>query len=258
MEKFSYIYMGIGLLLLFLFLAPVLSNGNVNIGTVTGALLSVGFLFYGRFMAGIQEKWNMAARTAGGRMFLFALKGIAALILLVVLVETALMVRAAWNHPPKNTAAVVLGCSVKGRKPSRILQERLEAAYGYLMENPEAVAVLSGGRGKGEEISEAECMFAYLTAKGIDESRLFLEDASTTTRENLMFSREILQRQGLGDRITIITSEFHEYRANKTAEKVGLESYSTPAHTFFLYLPTYYIRELYGILYYGLIQPQEV
>lgn len=250
MEKIQYLWMGAGFVLLALFAAPLLAKGILNIGTVTGILISGLLIFYGRFMGNIHEKIRAAAATTVGKIVLAAVVLLAAAILVTAVAETVLMVRAASNHPPKNTTAVVLGCKVRGTKPSRILQERLDAAYEYLVENEEAVAVLSGGQGLDEEISEAQYMFEYLTAKGIEESRLLLEDASTTTRENLIFSKEILKEQGLGEKITIITSDFHAYRACDMAEKLGLESYSTPAHTFFAYLPTYYVRELYGILYY--------
>lgn len=93
-------------------------------------------------------------------------------------------------------------------------------------------------------------MYRYLTERGIAPERLFKEDRSSNTNENLKFSLEILKGQGIDGPITIITSEFHEYRANAVAQKLGIESYSTPSHTFFLYLPTFYVRELYGILYY--------
>ncbi len=63
---------------------------------------------------------------------------------------------------------------------------------------------------------------------------------------------EILKDRGLDMTVTLVTSEFHEYRANQMAARLGMKSYSTPAHTFFVYFPTYYVRELYGILYYEL------
>ena len=93
-------------------------------------------------------------------------------------------------------------------------------------------------------------MYRYLTERGIEPERLILEDASTTTEENLKYSAALLEERGIGGDITIVTSEFHEYRANQVAERLGITSYSTPSHTFFVYLPTYYVRELYGILYY--------
>ena len=95
-------------------------------------------------------------------------------------------------------------------------------------------------------------MYRYLTAAGIDGDRLILEDASRNTEENLRFSGELLAERGLDGDITIVTSEFHAYRAQKTAERLGMNGYSTPSRTFFLYLPTYYVRELYGILYYAI------
>ena len=57
---------------------------------------------------------------------------------------------------------VVLGCQVKGTKPSKALKYRLDTAKEYMQANPETIAVLSGGQGKMEEISEAECMRRYL------------------------------------------------------------------------------------------------
>ena len=58
------------------------------------------------------------------------------------------MIHSALHTPPQNTTAVVLGCSVKGTKPSRILEERIDAAYDYLSVNKDAVCILSGGRGQ--------------------------------------------------------------------------------------------------------------
>lgn len=173
-------------------------------------------------------------------------------MIMTVLAETFLMIHSALHTPPQNTTAVVLGCSVKGTKPSRILEERIDAAYDYLSVNKDAVCILSGGRGPGEDITEAQCMYEVLTKRGISENRLILEERSTTTEENLKYTGEILKDRGLDMTVTLVTSEFHEYRANQMAARLGMKSYSTPAHTFFVYFPTYYVRELYGILYYEL------
>ena len=202
-------------------------------------------LLYGIFYRQVQDVAGRLWQTRGGRAGLSALGMVLLFILLIVTVETAGMIRSAANRAPENTTAVVLGCSVKGERPSRVLSERLCAAYEYLNRNPKAVCVLSGGQGDGEEISEAECMYRYLTGRGIDGARLLLED-----RSNLQYSMELLQQHGIDGPVTIITSEFHEYRANQTAKRLGITSYSTPSRTFFLYLPTFYVRELYGILYY--------
>lgn len=243
----------VGSILFCWFFGPLLWKGIFNIGTATGILISLLILCYGVFFGNINDRILLLWNGRGTRKICVALLVIAAVIAAIVLVETVLMVRSAFQVPPENTAAVVLGCSVKGgTKPSKILEERIDTAYEYLTENKDAVCILSGGQGSDEDITEAQCMYGILTKRGINKDRLILEERSTTTEENLKYTREILDERGLDPVVTIITSEFHEYRANQMAEKLRIKSYSTPAHTFFVYFPTYYVRELYGILYYEL------
>ena len=102
------------------------------------------------------------------------------------------MISAANRKPPKNATLIVLGCRVYGERASLSMVERLEAAYEYLQENPQAVCVLSGGMGSGENITEAECMYRYLVDKGITSRRLYKEEESTSTIENLKFSLELI------------------------------------------------------------------
>lgn len=241
----------VGIVFFLWFLGPVFA-GVCNIGNVTGMALSAMLVCFGVFSARITGWLHRFTDHKAGRAVCAVVAVMAVCIVVTALTETVLMVRAAGNRPPENTTAVVLGCGVKGTRPSRILMERLNAAYNYLEENPEAVCILSGGQGPGEDISEAECMFRYLTGRGIAPERLFLEDASTNTQENLEFSMQLLGEQGLDGPITIVTSDFHAYRASRVADKLGITSYSTPSGTFFVYLPTFYVRELYGILYYWL------
>ena len=239
----------VGIVFFLWFLGPVFA-GVCNIGNVTGMALSAMLVCFGVFSGRIMDWLHRFWGSRGGRAFCVAVVLAAGCIAVTALTETVLMVRAAVNRPPENTTAVVLGCSVKGTRPSTVLAERLAAAYEYLEENPEAVCVLSGGQGKGEDISEAECMYRYLTDRGIVPERLLMEDASTNTQENLEFSMQLLKEHGVDGPITIVTSEFHAYRASQVAKKLGITNYSSPSGTFFVYLPTFYMRELYGILYY--------
>lgn len=250
MDKLHTIIAGAGAVFFLWFAIPFVARGIINIGNITGMLLAVLLFGYGLFYVKVQHWLAGACQSGIGKAVVVCVSIVAVAVFLVAAAETVGMVRAAVNHPPQNTTAVVLGCSVKGERPSRILKERLDAAYEYLLANPKAYCVLSGGQGDGEDISEAECMYRYLTEMGIEPERLLREDASTNTEENLLFSQKLLERNGFSGDITIVTSEFHAYRAAKTAERLGINSYSTPSHTFFLYLPTYYVRELYGILYY--------
>ena len=94
-----------------------------------------------------------------------------------------------------------------------------------LAANPEAKAVVSGGQGAGEDISEAECMRRYLSAHGIAPERILIEDRSTSTKENLAFSKAVIEADGgTTDRVVIVSSGYHLYRAQKTAEQLGMRA----------------------------------
>lgn len=75
---------------------------------------------------------------------------------------------------------IVLGAQVKGRKITDSLRRRLEKAQFYLVKHKDMKAIVSGGQGKGEEITEAEAMAEYLRFHGIVSERIFLEDQSKT------------------------------------------------------------------------------
>ena len=155
-----------------------------------------------------------------------------------------------------DTPAVVLGCHVKDGRPSRILGERIDAAYEYLSSHPQAIAVLSGGQGEDEAISEAECMYRELTARGIDGSRLYKEESSVNTPTNLRHSRGILE-EVLGTEsawadtheVALITSEFHCYRGCLHARQEGLSPVAHASKTEMPYVIPFYLREIVAVVY---------
>ena len=156
----------------------------------------------------------------------------------------------------EDTPAVVLGCHVRDGRPSRILGERIDAAYEYLTAHPKAVAVLSGGQGEDESISEAECMYRELTARGIDGSRLYKEESSVNTPTSLRQSRTILE-EALGadsawaesHEIALITSEFHCYRGCYHAKQEGLSPVAFASKTAMPYVIPFYVREIAAVVY---------
>ena len=238
----------IGTILFLWFLLPLVVAGIFNIGNATGMIISILFGIYMGFQPMIHEWVVSLWKQKTGKRILSGCGAIVVLIALLAVVETGCMISANAKAPAENATAVVLGCRVYGERASLSLVERLEAAYEYLVENPEAVCVVSGGQGPGETISEAECMYRWLVAKGIEKDRIYKENQSTSTEENIGFSKEVIKENGLNENIAIITSEYHSYRACLIAEKKGL-SYGTAAGTTAIWLfPTYYIRELYGIL----------
>ena len=146
---------------------------------------------------------------------------------------------------------IVLGCQVRGTEPSRMLRQRLDAALEYLNDHPDATAIVSGGMGPGEDITEAECMADYLTAAGIDPARILLEDAATSTMENLRFALELMEPNSTA---AIVSNEFHLYRAGQMAQSLGLEPHLIPASTEYpLLLGSYFLREIFAIWKYELM-----
>ncbi len=147
---------------------------------------------------------------------------------------------------------IVLGAAVHGDTPSLSLIERMEAARVYLAEHPDTTAILSGGQGDGENLSEAEAMYTWLTQKGIDGSRLLLEDRSTSTLENLKFSFDIISSRSGADAVSaaVVTSEYHIYRAKLIAASLGEEVGGVAANTtYFTVKLNYFIREAFGVTY---------
>ncbi|WP_214810783.1 YdcF family protein [Exiguobacterium sp. s127] len=139
----------------------------------------------------------------------------------------------------KHSFVIVLGAGVRGETPSLILENRIQAAAAYGKKYPRTTFILSGGQGQGEEISEAEAMRRGMIDEGISEKRLVLEDKSTSTTENLRFSKSLLPKGE--NQVSIVTSDFHLYRARTEAKKVGLNSDAIPAKT-----------PLSGVLRYGM------
>ena len=129
-----------------------------------------------------------------------------------------------------------------------MLSYRINSAYDYLTKNPKSVAILSGGQGRGESISEAQCMFNELTEKGIEPNRLYLEDKSTNTFENISFSKNIIDKYGFSTEVAVATSNFHLKRATMIAEKQGLTAKRISAETSQFLIPTYYVRDTLGVI----------
>jgi len=117
---------------------------------------------------------------------------------------------------------IVLGAKVKpGGVPSLSLKNRLEEAVKYLNKYPHVKVIVSGGQGADEDRTEASVMLKYLQDNGIDTNRILVEDQSTSTYENLLFSKELLPTGT--KRITIVSNDFHLKRAKYLAESLDFE-----------------------------------
>ena len=154
---------------------------------------------------------------------------------------------------------VVLGAKVNGTTPSLSLSDRINAAHTYLATHPDTIAILSGGQGNDEDISEAQCMYDQLTKRGIPKSQLWLEDKATSTWENIQFSLNLIEEK-TGNRpetIGLLSSEYHLFRAGLFAKDCGVETIGIPAKTSWFSLKlNYFTREVAGIWHYIILGGQ--
>ena len=161
---------------------------------------------------------------------------------------SARMVMACTVQPSDEATVIVLGAALRGDQPSLSLRTRLEAAYVYLRAHPQAKCIVSGGQGENEICTEASVMKRYLVDRGIDPARIYEEDRSTSTEENLRFSQVLIEEQGLNPTVAIVTQEFHQFRAQEFAKREGLAvSGAVTAHTPWHLLGSYWIRDFAGV-----------
>lgn len=221
----------------------VLGVLSVAYGALMAALYPAGgfFLVWIALGAVLLVAWRVPrARLAICAVCLVGLLAVGAL--------SALVASAASAVPPAGLDyLVVLGAGLRpDGTPSETLQFRLDAALGYLEENPGTTCVVSGGQGSGEVCAEADAMAEYLVGRGLDPARITREARSTTTAENVRNSAELLAPDAT---VAIVTNDFHLYRALRIAHKNGLPgAYGLAARTNPLYLPHATLRECAAIV----------
>lgn len=226
------------LLLMILFILPVFTGQVVNIGNVTGVLCG---LFLYRISKDVSLLKNPAVLAAA--VFL-------SLCLLTAAFLSAGMIKAAKKKPQGNETLVILGCEIIGTRPSLMQVERLQAGLEYLQTYPETKVICSGGQGKHEKISEAAAMKEWLLRHQVAEERIIEENRSETTEENIRYSLELMRKLNLAPQAAVCSNEFHIYRASLIAEDLGLKTSAVPAGTAWWLFMTFYVRELYALLYF--------
>ena len=229
------------------FLAPVFT-GIINIGNCAGMAVCAALAFislsWGRLYPIISNN-----RTV--RIIVSVIAGLAVVLIIAAAVISVMMVIAADSSVAEENGGtvIVLGCRVKGDVPSLMLSRRINAAYEYLEKNPGTICIASGGQGRDELVSEAECIRNVLVEKGISPDRIIMEDKSTSTDENIRFSMQKMEENGINGGAVIVTNNYHQLRAKMICRKYGLETSAVSAETSLYLLPTYWVREWFGVVY---------
>lgn len=185
-------------------------------------------LFYG-FMPMVGRVLPRFARVC---TIVFTLALICGLILFGV--TEYFIIRASFGTPETQVDyLVVLGAKVRQDGPSVSLWDRIYEAVSYLNAHPDTIAIVSGGQGEDEPITEAKSMHDELVKLGISEDRIWMEYKATSTDENLRYSLDLIEEK-TGRRpqtLGVLSSEYHLFRASLMAKKLGIEFVGIPAKT---------------------------
>lgn len=142
---------------------------------------------------------------------------------------------------------IVLGAQMKTDGPSRVLKMRLDKACDYLTENTDTYVIVSGARGSNEPVSEARGMYDYLVERGIDSTRIIMEDQSHNTNQNINFSSSFLDKEK--NSVGIVSNNFHIFRAVQIAKKCGYkEVYGIAAPSEPFLQANNMLREFLGVM----------
>jgi len=140
-------------------------------------------------------------------------------LILTTVYSFAVILMGISENSKKVDYLIVLGSQLENEQISKTLEYRLDETYDYLLKNPRCIAVLSGGYTSSQTLSEAQAMFNYLTAKGISEDRLLIEDKSTDTKTNIINAKKLISTESS---VGVLTSNYHVVRSKIMCQKNGI------------------------------------
>ncbi|MCL2750487.1 MAG: YdcF family protein [Coriobacteriia bacterium] len=150
---------------------------------------------------------------------------------------------------------IILGAWVKDGKVPPLLAKRIDKAIEFYQKQKEQGSppklLMSGGQGPDESCPEAEAMRRYALEKGIPDEHILVESASTSTLENIRFSKELMTRD-FGEesyKCIFVTNNYHVFRAGIIAQKAGLKIDGIGSKTALYYLFNAVLREYIAYLY---------
>ncbi len=218
-------------------------------------LCMMGILLFYNLCHMAKNKWPRGTRVVR-RIFTVCL----CIGLIVVGITECIIIKASFGDPEETCQyMVVLGAKVRSDGPSVALMDRIRATAEYMRQHPEVIAIVSGGQGADEPMTEAQCMYDELCKLGIAPERIWMEDKSTSTWENLQFTLDLIEEKTgqRPEKIGLLSSEYHMFRAGLFADACGVDAVGIPARTSrFSQLVNHFMREVAGVWHYIILGGQ--
>ncbi|MDF2880739.1 MAG: hypothetical protein K0R54_1296 [Clostridiaceae bacterium] len=169
--------------------------------------------------------------------------GIILIIIFIIIITSISIYNFGWKSKPvKSDTAIILGCQVYGSVPSPFLMWRCDEGFRLYKEGIVNKIIVSGGKGQGENISEAQAMKEYLISKGMDKANIIIEDKSASTAANLINSKKLMNEYNLKTAV-IVSNKYHLKRASLIAKSLDINaSYSG------VFVTPYKNHEYYGFI----------
>ncbi len=236
-QKAFFIVIGIVMIINVLFLFFI---SNINTGIIITFALGVIFLFYGIFFKAINRKIPKYIIC----IFIIC-------IISVIFLSSFLFIYGNTDTVKYNeNAIIVLGSGIRGEQLTENLKKRIGCAIEYYYKYPDVIIVVSGGQGPQENITESLAMERYIISKGIPKSKILKENCATSTYQNFIYSKQLLDDYFDGEyNVTFVTNDYHIYRADFISKIAGYNN-ATHMHNatpWYLFLPSY-LRECVAVL----------
>ncbi len=161
---------------------------------------------------------------------------------------------ARYEPEPDKDFLIILGCGIrKDGTPSPLLRGRIDRALRFAEKQKaqtgrDLIFVTSGGQGPDEPISESASMKRYLLEQGVPEERIIEEDRSTSTFENMKFSKEKIWAVDPKGKVAFSTTNYHVFRSGLYARRVKMRAVGMGAKTKWYFWPNAAVREFVGLL----------
>ncbi len=210
----------------------LMAVGKVNFSTTVPLFIGTIFIMHGLFWQPIRHFVIQNVWLNSGWYCLWGLFAIWLVSFVVFIGSLKEQIKASKTPSAPVAAIIILGSGTVDGEPTPTLAARLDTAATIIKAQPQALVITSGGIGFGHTRSEADIMATYLhKTHRIPFDQVLQEGDSTSTEENLMNSKVILESQGidLDAPIAIVTSDFHTIRAAAIAHRQGYQQPITRA-----------------------------
>lgn len=237
------VFIVIGIICIWYFIKITSFIGYLNTFSLIWVFIGIIFIFIAVFMKKISILFTKMHKF----IKLLCLIFITLFSLSFIIIEGLIIINAKTKHSDNANYLILFGAGLNRNTPSLTLVGRIDATINYSKNNPYTKIIVSGGKGSNEKLSEAEVMSKALQNNGVDINRIVIEDKSKNTYEDLKYSGEMIEN--VEKKIVMASSEFHLFRIQCIAKKLGYKNMGTLAgRTPPILLPNYYVREYFAII----------